>query len=36
VGQPTRFYLIVNLKIAAALGITVPSPILGQTDEVIE
>src|ERR1700730_10186685 len=36
VQQPTRFDLIVNLKTAAALGITVPPSILAQTEEVIE
>jgi putative tryptophan/tyrosine transport system substrate-binding protein len=36
VEQPTRFELIVNLKAAKELGITVPSSILAQADEVIE
>jgi putative tryptophan/tyrosine transport system substrate-binding protein len=36
VEQPTRLYLLVNLKTAAELGITVPPLILAQADEVIE
>jgi putative tryptophan/tyrosine transport system substrate-binding protein len=36
VQQPTRFYLRVNLKTAAELGITVPPSILAQAEEVIE
>jgi ABC-type uncharacterized transport system substrate-binding protein len=36
VEQPTRYELIVNLKTAAELGITVPPSILTQADKVIE
>jgi putative ABC transport system substrate-binding protein len=36
VQQPTRYDLILNLKTAAALGITVPPSILSQADEVID
>ena len=36
VEQAVKIQLVINLKTAKTLGLTIPLPLLGRTDEIIE